>query len=327
MLTGALSDTVGQIAVLYLFAAAGYIFSRVRLLKRDAPGVISVLLARFFLPCMLAYTIPSGFSITRLNEYFIYLACGTAAVAAVWFPAKLIAGALADSSGTGGILTYAMIFPNISYLGYPLAKAVLPELYLPLVIFGLPFTVAANTLGLKLFACGSGKIGISRIVSAPVIGVALGILLSLLPFKIPAVAEGFLGAASGCTGPLAMLLTGIVLERGRRSENKSGGAGRRLPAIMAVSAVRLIAAPLLLTAAAFAVCRIAGITAEPAMVTAAAVCLPCGMNMIFMPEADGASGNVGAYCMLVTNTAGIITVPVIYTAISAILANTDKITR
>lgn len=307
--------TVGQIAILYAFAGVGLLLSCTKALPKDASRTISTMLAKFFLPCMLISTISSQFSVALVKEYLLYLVAGAATAGLLWFPVRKFSDRLLPGRPERGILAYALLFPNVSYLGYPLAQSVLTELYMPLVIFGLPFTLVANTLGLRLISPKSEKPGVWQFLSPPVIGVIGGVLLALAPFELPDIPASFLASASACTSPLAMLLTGIVVDQSRGY--RSGKDVQR--AVGLVTAIRLAALPLAGAAVAALACMGLRLSYSLVGVVAASLCLPCGMNMIFLSEANGLRGDVGAKCTLATNAAGIVTIPLIYAVIAALV--------
>lgn len=321
---GTLLDAVlinlSRIAVLYLFTAAGYLLARSGVLKGDSARPVSTLLSCFFLPCTLAHTLSSQFDLSLISRYLTYFLSGAAVVLLFWFPAKLIAKKLAKA-GSGGIFAYAMLFPNISYLGYPLAEAVLPSLYLELVIFSLPFTIAANTLGLGLLGGDRGTaekrngiVGVARkILSPPIIGVAAGIILALLPFDTPAFLSDFLGYSSGYMAPLAMLLTGIVVARGKINVERTPIR----PYLTAV-AFRMLVFPSAATALTLILCAAAKLSYSLVFTTAAAMYLPCGMNMIFLSESGSRESLDGAKCALLSNVAALAVIPPVYAVISAL---------
>ena len=314
-----LFQTGSQLAFLYLFLFSGMFFSRKNLIKKETDSGIAVLLAQFFLPCMLVSSLSEQFDRNLLNSYVLYLIAGILTVLVLWYPIKLLAKRLTTDKDScqRGILSYAMLFPNISFFGYPLVEATLPQFYLPLMIYSLPFTVVANTLGLGLLSCKKKEKTWNNILSPTVIGTLLGILLVLLMVKLPKPFSSFLSSASDCTGPLAMLFTGLVL--GRPVEHTSKKQDTAVLAI--VMLFRLILIPALVSGGILLVCHIAKLPYELAITAATALCLPCGMNMIFLTGGQD-EGNattirsLGAKCVLISNSISLITVPLIYAAIS-----------
>ena len=194
MIVEIFQNTISQIAILFCFTVAGFMITRSPIMKPELPKCVSLLLANFFLPCMLIHSISAQFDPRLIWEYAVYFLSGVCVVALLWYPIKKLAARwIGDRPKSRfGILTYTMLFPNICFLGYALTEAVLPEIYLPLVIFGLPFTIAANTLGIGLLSDEKETYGLRQIFSPTILSTLCGILLAVLPISLPSFLQMFL---------------------------------------------------------------------------------------------------------------------------------------
>ena len=131
------------------------------------------------------------------------------------------------------------------------------------------------------------------------IAIILGAAWGLSGLPVPSVIGTTLRKASGCMGPVSMLLTGIVISQ---YQLKDLFANRP---VYAMSALRLLMIP----------CAVAGVMLlmgiDPTVTTVALLVLamPCGMNTIVFPKLVGEDCRTGAALTCVTSILCCITIP------------------
>lgn len=55
------------------------------------------------------------------------------------------------------------------------------------------------------------KFSLRQLLKPTIIAIVLGCLVGLLEIRLPTIATDILGRASGCMGPISMLLTGLTV--------------------------------------------------------------------------------------------------------------------
>lgn len=111
-------------------------------------------------------------------------------------------------------LEFGLIFGNITYLGYPLLLVPFPEsgpFYF--AIFALVSNIYAQTVGKYLLNSGKkdSKALLKSLINPGTIAAAIGILLRILPFDVPAVFTDTMMTVGNMCFPLAMLIVGSLI--------------------------------------------------------------------------------------------------------------------
>ena len=120
-----------------------------------------------------------------------------------------------------GIWIFAMMFPNVGYMGIPLIESIYgggPAMFYMAIVNSL-FNLAVFAIGtiiIRMGLEGSGRIEYRKILfNIPVIASLLGILFFVLGLHIPEIIGQALTRMGGMTTPIAMLIIGAVLSQNR----------------------------------------------------------------------------------------------------------------
>ncbi len=109
---------------------------------------------------------------------------------------------------------FGLTFANIAFLGFPLINDLYgSEGIFYCSLFNISFSVFVFTLGVFLMNSGNNtKISIKSVLfNPPLIGVAIGIIILVLPFNLPIFLDKTVSMLGAITPPLSMIIVGSTL--------------------------------------------------------------------------------------------------------------------
>ena len=233
----------------------------------------------------------------------------------LFFVSRVVAArAFAMDGVSQTIFAMGTIFSNNVLLGIPLAKIILGDASLPavslVVVFNSLVLWTLVTVSVEWARTGEASLrGFARtareVVLNPVVSsVLLGIAFSFTGFSMPRVVTDTLGLMSTAAVPMSLIVLGMGLAE--------YGIGEGVGASLALSLLKLVAAPL-------AVYTIARALSLPAIETQAVVMLaslPVGANVYIMArQFDALQGPVATSLVLTTALAAV-TTPLLLVALS-----------
>ena len=203
------------------------------------------------------------------------------------------------------IFRYSAMIPNFSFFGIPLVRGTLGEEALfDYLIFCLPMYLICYSIGVVwLIPSKEGSRVTLRSFCNPIcISLLIGIILGLCKVRLPGFLDTALSQASGCMGPVAMILTGFVVA-GYGIRNLLGD--RR---VYIMTALRLLVIPFVIT-------MLLRTFLKDSPVLLYVLCflaMPLGLNTIVIPAAYGGDTRIGASCALISSVLAVITIPVLF---------------
>ena len=233
-----------QVAVLFALMGVGAAFRRLKLLDDAAiRGFVNVLLL-VVTPSLIVTVFRRPFDAALLGCLGVafVVALGVHLLAILVAKSCLRGGA----DGTRAVLRSGVVFSNAGFMGVPLQQAILGETG---VFFGVVYVVVFNLivwswgLGVMRGTVGTGKWSAMSLVNPGTVGVALGIVVFVLPGDLPAVVASPVKFMADLNTPLAMLVIGYQLAGAKL------GAVVRLGAAWGVTAIRLVVLPLVVLGA------------------------------------------------------------------------------
>lgn len=294
----------GIFAVTFPFFAlvlCGYVAARSRLLPLDAVAGLNMFVLYFALPCMLwrfGSSTPAAqlFSPT-VALLWLVVAALLVAVAAGW--ARRHGGSWPDAA-LGALVA---VFPNSGFMGIPVILALLGEGALgPVMATLLVDLVVTSSLCIGLSQWGAaGEHGPVRAVARALQGVLrnpmpwsilLGALAGASGFAPWAPIERTVGLLADAASPVALFTIGAVLARAQM-QTAAPRAGASLRDVGLLTALKLLAQPMLVWMGATIAVRLDALPAPllaPLVLTAA---LPAAANVSLLAERfDADNGRV-----------------------------------
>lgn len=286
------------------FFLVGYVFDRKRLVAEDATQTLSKLLTLLFCPALTLNSLATNLNRAAIREHGSLLAFGCAMIAAAIAISRPLARWIArGDEDLRGILNYNLIYGNYGYIGYPMIQGVFGEAALSrFLLFAVPLNMVCFTYG-RMAVEGRKRISLKFLLTPLSLSIWLGLLIGLLEIPLPPVVTGFLSASGSCTGPISMLITGMILSRSNL------GACLRTPQNYLLAAMRLVILPLV----ALAILYPLGVRGEALFFTGCFLCFPFGNNPIVFREAMGMDAQKAAGMTLVSYLFSLVTVPAMFT--------------
>ena len=298
-------SALGTTLLLFTFLLIGYVLRKRELLPRAADTVLSRLENMIFVPAVVISTFMTRFTADNIGRRgsYILVSC---IVALVTLPLALAVGRLlGKDEAEERIFRYSAMIPNFSFFGIPLVSGTLGEEALfDYLIFCIPMYVICYSIGVVwLIPSENGaKVSLKSFVNPICVSLLVGMAFGLAGVRLPGFLDTALSQASGCMGPVAMILTGFVVA-GYGIRNLLGD--RR---IYVMAALRLLIIP-------FVVTMMFRLVLKDSPVLLYVLCflaMPLGLNTIVIPAAYGGDTRIGASCALISSVLAVVTIPVLF---------------
>lgn len=294
-------DTLSEMLVLLFAILCGFAANRLGILGGETDKRISRLLLTITMPAMILGAVCTG---ETLPEASVVL--GVLKVAAVFYALE-VAFALAappllgGTPGQKGVWRYTLVFPNVGFIGYPVAVALFgPEALFYAVILALPFNLLSFTLG-PLMLAGAKRFSLRRMFSPCVAASLLALVLALGRLRPPAIVGEAAEFAGSITVPLSLMFVGSLLA--------GLPLGRLLssPRLWILTGVRLLILPAVL-------CPILRALGTESMILGIAVtqmAMPAAVNGSLLCMEYGGDTECMAQITFVSTLASIVTIPIV----------------
>lgn len=302
----------------------GYLLRRFSILPDNAGKVMAKLETWVFLPSLTFSTMVRYCTVDTLTVHgknLLLSFFGVCIAVALSIPlARFFAK---PGSKNYGVYLYALAFANSGYMGDPLIIALFGNSILSYYkVYCLPISLMIYTWGVSRMIPGDKAKGGAwrRIINPPTVSLIAGILAGIcgLGKVMPTFASDALSKLGGCMGPVAMLLAGFTIA-GYSMVNMVKNTR-----IYTASLLRLVVIPSAIIATLFGIKSLLGlfgmeIDNSVLFLTFFAVGTPLGLNTVVFPEAYGGDAELGAGMTLISHTLCIITIPLMYAAMVALL--------
>lgn len=286
-----------QLFTLYLFLFLGWLFGKLKPKNAEQTGILSYLLVNLFLPCKVFRSFATNFTPKYLSANWKFPLIGLGLLLLLVLISLPISKLLTKHPYERRVFQYSIPICNYAYMGYVLIEESFgSEALTGQILFCIPMIIYTYSIGFVLLT-GNG-FSWKKMVNPMTCSILLGAICGLCSFKLPALVSSILSSASGCVGPLSMLLVGISLSAfslKKLLQRKS---------LYVFSLLRLVLIPLL----AFALCKIFAL--DSVLLFAIIVtCMPCGLNTIVFPKLVGEDCSLGAGLVLTTHALSCATLP------------------
>lgn len=291
-----------EMLVILFGMAMGYLAHRLGYLGGETDQKLSKIILNITMPCLIVASVATGDELPGAAEILSVLK-----VAAVFYGMELLVSAVVSRllGGTDkqkGVWRYTLVFPNMAFIGYPVAVALFgPEALFYAVILVLPFNLLAYSLG-PLMLAGRAKFRWQQLTSPCIIASVIALVVALGHIRLPAIVGECAGFVGDLTTPLSLLVVGSLLA------GLTVGKVFASPRLWALTAVRLLVLPALLWL------LLGWMNVEPPMVAGIAVILmamPTAVNGSMLSMEYGGDTECMAQITFLTTLVSIITIPVV----------------
>lgn len=288
-----------QVFILFVFALAGYILSKRKLLNNSHTPLLSVLLVNIFLPCNVFKTFAANFNRGYLASHYDIIIASAIILLLLMVIMHGAAKLFDKRKYERNIYEYSLTVPNYGYMGYALAEGVLGEAgLLNAMMFAIPLSLYIYTVSF----CKMTKrpLSLKKLLSPVMLAMIFGIPLGLSGIKMPEIAMTVLGKSSACMAPVSMLLTGMVI-----SEFNFGSVLKQKK-LYIVTFLRNFFIPIIV-----GLCLIPFFSPTVVQIAVLMYAMPCGLNTIVFPRLVGEDCSIGAGLAVISNILACISIPLV----------------
>ena len=182
-------------------------------------------------------------------------------------------------------------------MGYALAGGIFgEEVLLGVMMFAVPMSIYTYTVGYCMLTKSKGSL--LKLLSPVNIGMLAGAIVGFFGIPIPGIVSNLLTKATGCMGPISMLLTGLVISEYALKDMVTNWR------VYVLAVLRLLVIPICVGL----IIRLVGV--EEALLPALCIlAMPCGLNTIVFPKLVGEDCKPGAAMAFVTSILCCVTIP------------------
>lgn len=294
-------DTLCEMLVLLFAIVLGYGANRMGIMGGEMDQKVSKLLLTFTLPSMILAAVVTGDALPGLTEVLSVLKVALVFYAMEALFMLAVPRFLGGSPAQKGVWRYALMFPNVGFIGYPVAVALFgQEALFYAVVLALPFNLMSFALG-PLLLVGAKRFKFRQVFSPCVVASLLALVLALSGLRPPALVGEMLDFVGGITVPLSLLLVGSLLAR------LPAGQVFTSPKLWILSVLRLLVMPAVL-------CLLLRRLDIGYMVLGVAVtqmAMPVAVNGSMLSMEYGGDTQCMAQATFLSTLASIITIPVV----------------
>nr|WP_319376032.1 AEC family transporter [uncultured Methanoregula sp.] len=201
------------ILTLFVIIGIGFILRKYGIPNGNRVQWISHILVNIALPALTIRSMQVPLSATNIGIAESMLLIAIAYYLGAFCLSYLICHFLPGSGQEKGVFQFMLVFPNVGFMGIPVAMAVLgPDSLFYVILFCLPFNFFAFSLGVYLIAHGRpGKFNPRVLVTPGLVASFIGLALFLAGYTIPSPVSTALDWIGMTMTPLAMLVVGALL--------------------------------------------------------------------------------------------------------------------
>lgn len=291
----------------------GYVLYKLKLLPENADSVLAKIETCILVPSLTISTFMNYCTVESVIAYrsFIFIAVILVGIAiAISYPLSKI---FSKEKYQRNVYKYALTFGNYGFLGNAIVPIIMGEEYLyPYLLFTLPLSAMCYTWGLSVLIPNKDGNVMKNLLNPSMVSIFIGAAIGLSGLQpvIPSFIKLSLSNLSSCMGPIAMILTGIVAAK------YSLGKLVKKPFVYLATLFRLIILPTV-----FLVILYLLKTDELIIkMCLFAFATPLGLNTVVYPSAYGEDASTGASMALISHTLCVITIPILYSALTYILS-------
>ena len=291
-----------QVIKFFCFMMVGFIFKKTGLLSSDTTTVLSKLEVNLFLPAVIFNSFSQNFTVANFKLNSILIIVSVCVVITSIIISTILARFFTKDAYQRKVATYAMVVPNVSYVGIPLIMSLYGnDAVMRVLIFMIPNMIYTSTEGFRLLL-DKKKRSFSSLLNMQVFAILIGILFGLLNLKVPKLFAEVITGCANCLSPIAMILTGCVIAQ--FSFRKILGNSL----VYKVVFIRMILLPVIFIWLA----KLMNLIPEIFFTIVAVQTMPTALNTVIFPASVGKDCNLGAGMTCVSNILAIVLLPLLF---------------
>lgn len=294
-------DVLGEMLVILFAIVAGFAARRLGWLGGKTDQKLSKLLLNITMPAMILASVITGDELPEVSVILSVLEVGVAFYALALLFAYAVPRFLPGTPGQKGVWRYALAFPNVAFIGYPVAVALFgPQALFYAVILVMPFNLLSYSLG-PLMLAGAGRFRWQQLLSPCIVASVAALVLALTRLRPPVLVGEMLSFVGDITVPLSLLMVGSFLA------DIPAGEVFRSGKLWVLAALRLLVLPVIL----WVILQAMGIQELVLGIAVTQMAMPVAVNGTLLSMEYGGDTTCMAQITFLTTLGSILTIPVI----------------
>lgn len=294
-------DVLGEMLVILFAIVAGFAARRLGWLGGETDQKLSKLLLNITMPAMILASVITGDELPEVSVILSVLEVGVAFYALALLFAYVVPRCLPGTPGQKGVWRYALAFPNVAFIGYPVAVALFgPQALFYAVILVMPFNLLSYSLG-PLMLAGAGRFRWQQLLSPCIVASVAALVLALTRLRPPVLVGEMLSFVGDITVPLSLLMVGSFLA------DIPVGEVFRSGKLWVLAALRLLVLPVIL----WVILQAMGIQELVLGIAVTQMAMPVAVNGTLLSMEYGGDTTCMAQITFLTTLGSILTIPVI----------------
>jgi len=291
------------IASLFVLIALGFLLRRKDILTGSRVHRISHILVNIALPALTISSMQLPHTDASFGMVDSTLFVALAYYLGAFCLSLVICHFLPSSQAEKGVFRFMLVFPNVGFMGIPVAEVILgPGSLFYVILFNLPFNLLVFTMGVWLLAQGrAGSLDPRLLFTPGLLASLLGLLFFLAGIHIPYPVDLALDWIGKTTTPLAMLVVGALLAT--LPVSRLIGDWR----VFAISALRLLILPIL----AFLILSPLISDRMLLMTTVLLIAMPVAANTVLLSEEYGVDATLASQGVFLSTLLSLASIPLI----------------
>ena len=309
--------TLSPMLVLFICILVGFVLNKAKLLPENTGTVLSKLENYALVPAVSFSSFSQFCTVASLAQNGKMILYGAIAIAFAVGMAIVVSYAFKYKNAyVRNVFRYSLAFGNFGFVGNAIVPVILggeEHLYMYL-LFTLSLSFVVYLWGLPILTPKENRSGnaLKNLLNVPFITLLIGAALGLLGVgqKLPAFVVSAIDSLKNCMGPIAMVLTGFTIAN---YSFKSLLSDKR---VYVVAVLRLMILPAIIVT----VLKLLGAPDYTLFMALFAFSTPMGLNTVVFPSAFGGDPKVGASMAMISHTVCVITIPIMYALLQAVLS-------
>jgi malate permease and related proteins len=285
---------INQVIILALIMGIGILARKKGMLNAEVNSKLSDFLLNITLPCLIVTSFSFAYSAEMMNNVKMIFFYSVLIHIVLILISKVFA--VKFSEGSRKVIRFATVFSNSGFMGFPVLLGLYGNIGVFYgAVFNVPWNIFMLSFGSMLFTGKKDLKSMKRVIIHP------GIIATVIGMLMPLPLEKALASVGAMTTPLSMIIVGSMLAEIKLKEVFSGFA------VYYVSALRLIAAPLL-TLAIMKLLNADHLLTEIAVTIEA---MPAAVIGTVLANKFGGDTKLASRCVFISTIISMVTIPLI----------------
>ena len=206
-----ISTIIGQVSIMYVLMAIGFIVYRKKLINEEGSKQISNLLVWVINPLIMLTRYQMEFSLIKLEQLGISFVVSLGAMLIGFLVGKIL------FKKEQRIDKFAIGFANAGFIGIPLVTNIMGiDKVFFLSAYLVCFNILSYTYGIYMVSNNKKLITVKSVILNPgIIAVVLGLLVFISPIKLPEILYDAFNLVGQTNTPIAMILLGTYIAKSK----------------------------------------------------------------------------------------------------------------